>query len=198
MVKTASTMLPLGTTAPPFSLPNVDGKIVSIDDFKTSRGLVVIFMCNHCPFVKHLRAGLAQFAKDYQSKGVAVVGISSNDVGSHPDDSPAKMAEEHKSAGYTFPYLYDGTQDVAKAYKAACTPDFFVFDQNHSLVYRGQFDSSRPNNGKPVTGSDLRNAVDQLLAGHGPLTEQRPSIGCNIKWIPGKEPTYFTGVSAVE
>ena len=129
MVKTASTMLPLGTTAPPFSLPNVDGKIVSIDDFKTSRGLVVIFMCNHCPFVKHLRAGLAQFAKDYQSKGVAVVGISSNDVGSHPDDSPAKMAEEHKSAGYTFPYLYDGTQDVAKAYKAACTPDFFVFDQ---------------------------------------------------------------------
>ena len=191
-------MLPLGTTAPPFSLPNVDGKIVSIDDFKTSRGLVVIFMCNHCPFVKHLRAGLAQFAKDYQSKGVAVVGISSNDVGSHPDDSPAKMAEEHKSAGYTFPYLYDGTQDVAKAYKAACTPDFFVFDQNHSLVYRGQFDSSRPNNGKPVTGSDLRNAVDQLLAGHGPLTEQRPSIGCNIKWIPGKEPTYFTGVSAVE
>ena len=198
MVKTASTMLPLGTTAPPFSLPNVDGKIVSIDDFKTSRGLVVIFMCNHCPFVKHLRAGLAQFAKDYQSKGVAVVGISSNDVGSHPDDSPAKMAEEHKSASYTFPYLYDGTQDVAKAYKAACTPDFFVFDQNHSLVYRGQFDSSRPNNGKPVTGSDLRNAVDQLLAGHGPLTEQRPSIGCNIKWIPGQEPTYFTGVSAVE
>ena len=198
MVKTASTMLPLGTAAPAFSLPNVDGKMVSLNDFKTSKGLVVIFMCNHCPFVKHLRAGLAQFGKDYQSKGVAVVGISSNDIAAHPDDSPAKMAEEHKSAGYTFPYLYDATQEVAKAYKAACTPDFFVFDQAHALVYRGQFDSSRPNNGKPVTGSDLRRAVDQVLAGQGPLTEQRPSIGCNIKWIPGHEPAYFSGVSAVE
>ncbi len=198
MVKTASTMLPLGTAAPQFSLPNVDGKMVSLDDFKSSKGLVVIFMCNHCPFVKHLRAGLAQFGKDYIAKGVAVVGISSNDVASHPDDSPAKMVEEHKSAGYTFPYLYDATQQVAVAYKAACTPDFFVFDQNHSLVYRGQFDSSRPGNGKPVTGSDLREAVDYVLLGKGPLPEQRPSIGCNIKWIPGHEPQYFTGVSAVE
>lgn len=198
MVKTASTMLPLGTPAPDFSLPNVDGKTVSLGDFKSSKGLVVIFMCNHCPFVKHLRAGLAQFAKDYQAKGIAVVGISSNDVTSHPDDSPAKMVDEHRSAGYTFPYLYDATQEVAMAYKAACTPDFYVFDQNQTLVYRGQFDSSRPGNGKPVTGSDLRLAVDNLLAGKSPLSEQRPSIGCNIKWTAGHEPSYFTGVSAVE
>ena len=198
MVKTASTMLPLGTKAPYFSLPNIDGKQVSLDDFKSSKGLIVIFMCNHCPFVKHLRDGLAKFGKDYQAKGVAVVGISSNDVGSHPDDSPAKMIEEHQSAGYTFPYLYDATQQVASAYKAACTPDFFVFDSNQALVYRGQFDSSRPGNGKPVTGIDLRNAVDNMLAGKSPLLEQRPSIGCNIKWIAGQEPSYFTGVSAVE
>jgi peroxiredoxin len=198
MVKTASTMLPLGTAAPHFSLLNIDGKMTSLDDFKSAKGLVVIFMCNHCPFVKHLRSGLAQFAKDYKDKGIAVVGISSNDITSHADDSPAKMVEEHKAAGYTFPYLYDATQEVAKAFKAACTPDFYVFDQNHALVYRGQFDSSRPHNGKPVTGSDLRNAVDQLLAGKGPVIEQRPSLGCNIKWIPGHEPTYFTGVSAVE
>jgi len=198
MVKTASTMLPLGTPAPFFSLPNVDGKTVTLDDFKSSKALVVIFMCNHCPFVKHLRSGLAQFAKDYQTKGVAIVGISSNDVTTHPDDSPEKMVEEHRSAGYTFPYLYDATQKVATAYKAACTPDFYLFDQNHTLVYRGQFDSSRPSNGKPVTGSDLRLAVDTLLAGKSPLVEQRPSIGCNIKWIAGHEPQYFTGVSAVE
>ena len=198
MVKTTSTMLPLGTIATHFSLPNIDGKPVSLDDFKSSKGFVVVFMCNHCPFVKHLRAGLAKFGEDYQVKGVAVVGISSNDVSVHPDDSPARMIDEHKSAGYTFPYLYDATQQVANDYKAACTPDFFVFDSNRSLVYRGQFDSSRPGNGKPVTGIDLRNAVDNMLAGKGPLMEQRPSIGCNIKWIPGKEPGYFTGVSAVE
>lgn len=198
MVKTASTMLPLGTSAPSFSLPNVDGKNVSLNDFKSSKGLVVIFMCNHCPFVKHLRDGLAKFARDYQAKGVAVVGISSNDVASHPDDSPQKMIEEHKSAGYTFPYLYDQNQQVAIAYKAACTPDFYLFDQNQSLVYRGQFDASRPGNAIPVTGHDLRRAVDQMLAGQGPLPEQRPSIGCNIKWSAGHEPSYFTGVAAVE
>lgn len=198
MVKTASTMLPLGTTAPAFALPNVDHKTVSLDDFKSAKGLVVIFMCNHCPFVKHLRSALAAFGKEYQAKGVAVVGISSNDAKAYPDDGPAKMAEEAKSAGYTFPYLYDATQEVASAYKAACTPDFFVFDQNQSLVYRGQFDASRPSNGQPVTGADLRKAVDNMLAGNGPLQEQRPSIGCNIKWIPGKEPNYFTGVAAVE
>lgn len=198
MVKTASTMLPLGTIAPAFSLPNIDGKPVSVDDFKSAKGLVVIFMCNHCPFVKHLRDGLAKFGRDYQAKGVAVVGINSNDVASHPDDSPARMAEEHRSAGYTFPYLYDATQKIASAYKAACTPDFFVFDSHQALVYRGQFDSSRPGNGKPVTGLDLRAAVDNMLAGKSPLLDQHPSIGCNIKWIPGNEPDYFTGVSAVE
>ena len=197
MVKTASTMLPLGTAAPHSSLPNVDGKTVSLSDF-TGKPLVVIFMCNHCPFVKHLRDGLAQFGRDYQAKGVAVVGISSNDVSSHPDDAPAKMTLEAQSAGYTFPYLYDESQQVAITYRAACTPDFYVFDADHSLVYRGQFDSSRPGNGKPVTGSDLRQAVDQVLAGKGPLAEQRPSIGCNIKWLAGKEPTYFTGIAAVE
>jgi peroxiredoxin len=198
MVKTASTMLPLGIAAPRFSLPNVDGKIVSLDDFKSAKGLVVIFMCNHCPFVKQLRAALTEFGKDYQAKGVAVVGISSNDVASHPDDSPAKMVEEHKSAGYTFPYLYDANQQVAVAYKAACTPDFFVFDEHQSLVYRGQFDSSRPGNGKSITGEDLRRAVDNMLAGKTPVVDQKPSIGCNIKWIPGYQPDYFTGVSAVE
>ena len=198
MVETASTMLPLGTPAPHFSLPNIDGKTVSLGDFASANGLVVIFMCNHCPFVKHLRQGLAQFAKDYQARGIAVVGISSNDIAAHPDDSPQKMIEEHRSAGYTFPYLYDATQEIAVAYKAACTPDFYVFDQNQVLTYRGQFDFSRPNNGKPVTGSDLRKAVDNMLAGQGPLVEQRPSIGCNIKWIPGHEPNYFTGVSAIE
>lgn len=198
MVETASTMLPLGTPAPHFSLPNIDGKTVSLRDFASAKGLVVIFMCNHCPFVKHLRQGLAQFAKDYQARGIAVVGISSNDIAAHPDDSPQKMIEEHRSAGYTFPYLYDATQAIAVAYKAACTPDFYVFDQSHVLIYRGQFDFSRPNNGKPVTGSDLRKAVDNMLAGQVPLVEQRPSIGCNIKWIPGHEPNYFTGVSAIE
>lgn len=198
MVKTASTMLPLGTKAPHFSLPNVDGKTVSVNDFEDAKGLVVIFMCNHCPFVKHLQAGLAQFAKEYQAKGIAVVGISSNDITTHPDDGPAKMAAEAKAAGYTFPYLYDATQQVAVAYKAACTPDFYLFDRNRALVYRGQFDASRPANGIPVTGSDLRRAVDHMLAGKTPLVEQRPSIGCNIKWITGKEPSYFTGVAAVE
>ena len=198
MVKTASTMLPLGTDAPPFSLPNIDGRIVSLSDFASAKGLLVIFLCNHCPFVKHLRTALAEFGKDYQAKGLAVVGISSNDVATHPDDSPAKMIEEHRTAGYTFPYLFDATQEVAQAYKAACTPDFFLFDGLQSLVYRGQFDASRPGNGKPVTGSDLRAAVEAMLAGKPALFEQRASIGCNIKWIGGNEPDYFTGQSAVE
>lgn len=198
MVKTASTMLPLGTAAPAFSLPNVDGKTVSLADFASAKGLLVIFMCNHCPFVKHLRPALARFGRECQERGVAVVGISSNDIASHPDDSPAKMAEEHRSAGYTFPYLYDATQDVAKAYKAACTPDFYLFDADKTLVYRGQFDSSRPSNGQPVTGADVRAAVDALLSGKPPLTTQKPSIGCNIKWKPGAEPDYFTGEPASE
>ena len=197
MVKTASTMLPLGTKAPGFSLPNIDGSTVSLNDFAEAKGLLVVFMCNHCPFVKHLRTPLAEFAREYQPKGLAVVGISSNDVANYPDDSPAKMAEEARDAGYTFPYLYDGSQAVAKAYKAACTPDFFLFDGDMSLAYRGQFDDSRPGNDKPITGADLRAAADKVLAGEEVPHEQTPSIGCNIKWIAGQEPEYFTGQPAV-
>jgi hypothetical protein len=148
-------------------------------------------MCNHCPYVKHVAAGLAQLAKDYQPKGVAVVGISSNDIKSHPDDAPAKMAEEVKLRGYTFPYLFDQSQSVAKAYRAACTPDFYVFDREHKLAYRGQMDASRPDSGIPVTGNDLRAALDAVLAGKSPTAEQKPSIGCNIKWTPNNEPDYF-------
>jgi len=196
MVKTASTMLPLGTKAPAFSLPNVDGTTVSLSDFASGKGLVVIFMCNHCPFVKHLRGALAAFGRDCQAKGLPVVGISSNDVATHPEDSPEKMAAEAREAGYTFPYLYDATQDVAKAYRAACTPDFYLFDADLTLVYRGQFDDSRPSNGKPVTGADLRAACDAMLAGHPLPTVQKPGIGCNIKWSTA--PEYFTGESAVE
>lgn len=199
MVKTASTMLPLGTKAPEFSLTNTqNGATVSLKDVAGGRGLLVMFICNHCPFVKHLRSALAQFGRDYQSQGLNIVAISSNDVGSHPDDGPVQMAAEAKTAGYTFPYLYDATQEVAMAYKAACTPDFFLFDSKLALVYRGQFDASRPSNGLPVTGADLRAAVDTMLKGEPPLTEQRPSIGCNIKWKSGQEPEYFTGVSATE
>ena len=197
MVKTGSTMLPLGTQAPDFSLKNVDGSTVSLSDFSDSKGLLVIFMCNHCPFVIHLREALASFADEYMEKGLGVVGISSNDVATHPDDSPEKMVEEAKSAGYHFPYLYDGTQEVAKAYKAACTPDFFLFDQEQKLVYRGQFDDSRPGSDKPITGADLKAACDAVLAGSPVTEDQKPSIGCNIKWQEGKEPEYFTGQPAV-
>jgi peroxiredoxin len=196
MVKTASTMLPLGTQAPEFSLPNVDGRTVSRVDFH-GRPLLVIFMCNHCPFVVHLRAALQTFAAEYQARGLGMVGISSNDVAAYPQDGPDKMQAEAMAAGYTFPYLYDADQSVAKAYRAACTPDIFLFDADHSLVYRGQFDSSRPGNGLPVTGADLRAACDAVLAGQPVSTQQKPSIGCNIKWKAGAEPEYYTGISAV-
>ena len=196
MVKTASTMLSLGTSAPAFSLPNVDGSNVSLSDF-AGKPLLVIFMCNHCPFVVHLRSALASFADDYQAKGLAVVGISSNDVEGYPQDGPEEMKQEAVSAGYKFPYLYDADQSVAKAYKAACTPDFFLFDKDHSLVYRGQFDSSRPGNEVPVTGEDLRVACDAVLNGNDVSAVQKPAIGCNIKWKAGAEPEYFTGQSAV-
>ena len=191
MAETPSTMAQLGTLAPDFRLPDTNGKLVSLSDFAKAPALLVVFMCNHCPFVKHIRAGLAQFARDYQPRGLAMVGINSNDVASYPDDSPAKMAEEVKAAAYTFPYLYDERQTVAKAYHAACTPDFFLYDRDRRLVYRGQFDDSRPSNGRPVTGSDLRAAVDAVLAGRPVSAEQRPSIGCNIKWKPGAAPDYF-------
>lgn len=190
MVRTPSTMQPLGTPAPDFALPNVDGQTVSLGDFAGSKGLLVIFMCNHCPFVIHLADALADFAREYQAKGLAIVGISSNDVANYPDDTPEKMVLEAEARGYTFPYLYDESQEVAKAYQAACTPDFFVFDGDHQLAYRGQFDWTRPDNGAP-TGEDLRAACDAVLAGQKPSEQQLPSIGCNIKWKPGNEPAYF-------
>src|SRR5256885_14470560 len=191
MVAVNSTMLPLGIKAPDFRLPDTQGKTVSLSDFKEARALVVVFMCNHCPYVKHIRSGLAQLARDYSAKGVAIVGISSNDVANYPADSPAKMAEEAKAAGYIFPYLYDETQEVAKAYRAACTPDIYLFDGDQRLVYRGQFDDSRPGSNSPVTGKDLRAAIDSVLAGKPLSPNQKPSVGCNIKWKPGNEPDYF-------
>lgn len=198
MVKTASTMMPLGTSAPDFSLTNtVDGRTVALSDFAAAPGLLVIFLCNHCPFVIHLRDALAKFSREYSAKGLAIVGISSNDVGTYPQDGPDKMKLEHAAAGYAFPYLFDESQDVAKRYHAACTPDFFLFDKSRQLVYRGQFDDSRPQSNIPVTGADLRAACDAVLAGRPVSPDQSPSIGCNIKWRPGNEPTYFTGQPAV-
>jgi peroxiredoxin len=191
MALTPSTMLPLGTPAPDFRLPDTSGKIVAPGDFKSAPALAVFFICNHCPYVKHIQAGLAQFARDYQARGAAIVAISANDVRDHPDDSPAKMAQEAKRAGYTFPYLYDESQAVAKSYRAACTPDIFLFDAGRKLVYRGQFDDSRPGNGVPVTGKDLRAAMDAVLAGKPVSERQVPSVGCNIKWTSGKAPDYF-------
>jgi peroxiredoxin len=195
MVKTASTMLPLGSAAPDFALPGVDGQNVSRTDF-AGRPLLVVFMCNHCPFVIHLRNAIVKFAQQYREQGLAIVGISSNDVATHPDDSPDRMREDAQKYGYSFPYLYDESQAVAKAYRAACTPDFFLFDRQHKLVYRGQFDDSRPQSGIPVTGQDLRAACDAVLAGRSVPPDQKPSIGCNIKWKAGNEPQYFTGQPA--
>jgi peroxiredoxin len=168
----------------------VDGRTVSRSDFRAAPGLLVIFMCNHCPFVMHVADELARFARQYQEKGLAIVGINSNDTNTHPQDSPEQMVHEAEKRGYTFPYLFDETQEVAKAYRAACTPDFFLFDRDGRLVYRGQFDSSRPDSGIPVTGEDLRAAADAVLAGRPVPADQKPSIGCNIKWKPGGEPDY--------
>jgi len=190
MALTPSTMLKLGTSAPYFRLPDTEGRLISLEDFKGAKALLVIFMCNHCPYVKHIRPGLVEFAQKYQSKGLAVVGINANDAAKYPDDSPEKMVDEVATAGYTFPYLYDETQVAAKAYRAACTPDFFLFDKNRKLVYRGQFDDSRPGNNIPVTGKDMREAVDALLAGKAINPAQSPSIGCNIKWRAGNAPDY--------
>nr|VFJ77692.1 MAG: Peroxiredoxin [Candidatus Kentron sp. FM]VFK24807.1 MAG: Peroxiredoxin [Candidatus Kentron sp. FM] len=188
---TPSTMLELGTKAPDFSLPDTNGQQVSLQDLQGTPGLLVIFLCNHCPYVHNIREKLIAFTKEYQSKGLSVVGINANDVTTHPDDSPEKMVEEVSKFGYTFPYLFDESQDVAKAYRAACTPDFFLFDSDRRLVYRGQFDDSRPKNDLPVTGDDLRAAVDALLAGQAIGTDQKASLGCNIKWKAGNEPDYF-------
>jgi peroxiredoxin len=190
MALTPSTMLDLGTKAPDFRLTDTEGKTVSLDDFRGAPALLVIFLCNHCPYVKHVRHELARLGRDYQARGVAVVGISSNDVAAYPDDSPEKMRQEKAEVGYTFPYLYDESQEVAQAYQAACTPDFFLFDGDQKLVYRGQLDDSRPGNPIPVTGKDLRAALDAVLAGAPAPEKQRPSMGCNIKWKPGREPRY--------
>ncbi len=177
-----STMLPLGTSAPDFNLPDTDGVPVSLDYFRESPALLVIFMCNHCPFVKHVLKGLVEIIKEYQAKGVAVVAINSNDINNYPEDSPENMARLAKDNGFTFPYLYDESQQVAKAYHASCTPDFFLFDRKRKLFYRGQMDSSRPQNKVPVTGADLRAAMDVVLKdGKAPIN-QKPSMGCSIKW----------------
>jgi peroxiredoxin len=191
MVLANSTMMPLGTKAPAFSLPDTDGRTVSLKDFAESPALLVIFMCNHCPYVRHVRSALADLTRQYQAQGVAIVGINSNDIQTYPDDSPAAMRLEVDAAGYVFPYLYDETQEVAKAYGAACTPDFFLFDRDRRLFYRGQMDDSRPGTGRPVTGRDLRAALDAVLAGRPAPENQVPSAGCNIKWKPGNKPDYF-------
>jgi peroxiredoxin len=184
-------MLPLGTPAPAFALPDaVTGRTVAPGDFATSPLLLVVFICNHCPFVKHILDGLVAFARDYGTRGVAMVAISSNDIASHPDDAPGEMARIARLKGFTFPYLYDESQEVAKAYQAVCTPDFFLFERDRRLAYRGQLDASRPGNGIPVTGADLRAACDALLGGKPLTREQTPSVGCSIKWKAGQEPDW--------
>lgn len=183
MALTPSTMLPLGTSAPAFTLPNaVDGREYSLDDLKSDKATVIMFICNHCPYVKHVQEGLVKLANDFIERGVSFVAINSNDVENYPEDSPEKMKEVAERLGYPFPYLFDETQQVARAYDAACTPDFYIFDGDMSCVYRGQMDDSRPGNGKPVTGQHIRAALENLLNGEPVETEQLPSIGCNIKW----------------
>jgi len=191
MAAVESTMLPLGTHAPAFKLADPNGRLWGPSDFSDAPALLVMFICNHCPFVIHVRSELAALTGEYMDKGVAVIAVQSNDAERYPADAPNKMAEESATHGYRFPYVYDSTQEVAHAYRAACTPDFYLFDAKQSLVYRGQLDDSRPSNGKPVTGADLRAALDSLLSGGPPLSAQTPSIGCNIKWRPGTEPEYF-------
>ena len=191
MPETPSTMLDLGTPLPSFSFPDFNGKVVSDADVKGSKALLVAFICEHCPFVRHVRSEFARFAKEYEAQGLKVVAIMSNSIEEFPQDGPEGMKKEAQEAGYIFPYLFDKDQQVAKAFKAACTPDLFLFDSNRRLAYRGQFDGSRPKNDVPVTGADLRAAADAVLAGKAPSETQRPSMGCNIKWYPGNEPEYF-------
>ena len=191
MAATPSTMPPLGMAAPDFRLPDTEGVIRTLGDFHRSPGLLVAFICPHCPFVVHIREEFGALTRWYQDQGLAVVGIMSNDLAQYPQDDLEGMRKEAEEAGYTFPYLLDETQEVAKAYRAACTPDLFLFDEDRKLVYRGQFDESRPGNGLPVTGSDLKAAIDAVLAGEPVQEEQRSSIGCNIKWKPGNAPDYF-------
>lgn len=191
MPETPSTMLDLGTTLPSFALPDFNGRTVSDPEFKGAQGLLVAFICNHCPFVRHIRGEFARFAKEYQAKGLKVVAIASNDVKEFPEDGPEGMKQEAAEVGYTFPYLFDETQQAARAFRAACTPDFFLFDADRRLAYRGQFDDSRPKSNVPVTGVELRAAADAVLAGKPAPATQKPSIGCNIKWSAGNAPEYF-------
>jgi peroxiredoxin len=192
MVMVESTMLALGTEAPAFSLPDVvSGQTITLDTFADKPALLVMFICVHCPFVKHVQQELARLGQDYAATGLGMVAISANSIETHPQDGPEQMNAMATTLGFTFPYCYDATQSVAKAYTAACTPDFFLFDQDQKLAYRGQLDDSRPSNGKPVTGQDLRTAIDLVLAGKAVPTNQTPSVGCNIKWAPGNEPAYF-------
>ena len=191
MARQASRMAPLGTPAPAFALPDaVTGRSVASGDFATSPLLLAAFICNHCPFVKHILDGFVAFAREFGARGVAVVAISSNDIVSYPDDAPAEMARIASLRGFTFPYLYDESQEVAKAYQAVCTPDFFLFDRGRRLAYRGQFDASRPGNRIPVTGADLRVACEALLGGTPVTHEQIPSVGCSIKWRAGQQPAW--------
>jgi peroxiredoxin len=197
MVRTASTMLPLGVSAPAFNLTDVvNGDAISLDTFTGKTALLVMFISVHCPFVKHVQTQLAQIGKDYASQGLGIVGISPNDIEKYPDDAPEHLQALAHAEGFNFPLCCDPSQAVAKVYTAACTPDFFLFDSQRHLAYRGQLDDSRPSNGKPVTGQDLRHAIESLLAGKDVDPNQRPSIGCNIKWIEGNAPEYFTGVRA--
>jgi len=192
MAATPSQMLALGTPLPRFSLPDtVSGRSFDSETLKDAPASIVAFICNHCPFVVHIRDRLAEFGRFCQERGVRMVAVSSNDVDTHAQDAPTRMAEEAARVGYPFPYLYDESQEVAKAFRAACTPEFYLFDGSARLVYRGQFDDSRPGNGAPVTGADLRAAVEAVLSGRSPSLEQRPSVGCNIKWKPGNAPDYF-------
>lgn len=192
MVMVSSTMLELGTVAPDFALPDVvTGKSISLETFAGKSALLVMFICQHCPFVKHVQGELARLGQDYIPQNVGILAISSNSVQTHPQDAPEHLKEMAETLQFNFPYAYDEAQDIAKTYTAACTPDFFLFDGDRKLVYRGQLDDSRPGNGIPVTGNDLRSALDTVLSGESVSLEQKPSIGCNIKWTPGNEPEYF-------
>jgi thiol-disulfide isomerase/thioredoxin len=191
MPETLSTMLDLGTALPSFTLPDFNGRVVSDTDLKGSQGLLVAFICKHCPFVRHIRPEFARFAKEYEARGIKIVAIASNDVAEFPEDGPEGMKQEAAEAGYDFPYLFDETQQTARAFRAACTPDFFLFDGDRRLVYRGEFDDSRPGKDVPVTGAELRAAAEALLAGKPAPATQKPSIGCNIKWRASNAPDYF-------
>jgi peroxiredoxin len=192
MVLTPSTMLALGTPAPDFSLPDtLSGRRTALGDFAGKKALLVMFLCRHCPYVKHVQDEISRIGRDYAASPLGLVAISANDAEKYPDDAPERLKELASELGWRFPFCYDESQSTAKAYTAACTPDFFLFDADRRLAYRGQLDDSRPGNGKPVTGADLRRALDAVLAGRPAPAEQRPSVGCNIKWKPGNEPSYF-------